>query len=190
MILAGVAAVWWLGSWALSAWRKESIPHMNKLAKIGVVVAVAAAVVLVVVLKQRPARLTAGENPKPQAASGLPRLVDLGAGMCIPCKLMAPILEELKKEFAGRLEVVFIDVNEDKEAVEKYKINVIPVQIFLDPSGKELFRHEGFFSKEDILAKWKELGFDFSGGGAKAKEGAALPPAASRHPDEARGNPK
>ncbi len=136
---------------------------MNKLAKIGVVVAVAVAVVLVVVLKQKPAKPAGGEKAKPQAAAGLPRLVDLGAGMCIPCKLMAPILEELKKEYEGRLEVVFVDVNEDKGATDKYKIDLIPTQIFFDPSGKELFRHTGFFSKEDILAKWKELGFEFAG---------------------------
>ncbi len=136
---------------------------MGKAGKIGIVVAVAIAAVLVVVLKQRPAKPAAGEKAKPQAAAGLPRLVDLGAGMCIPCKLMAPILEELKKEYEGRLEVVFIDVNEDKEATDKYKIDLIPTQIFFDPSGKELFRHTGFFSKEDILAKWKELGFDLGG---------------------------
>ncbi len=91
-------------------------------------------------------------------AAGLPRLVDLGAGKCIPCKKMAPILEELKEEYAGALEVVFIDVWQDRSAGDKYGIQMIPTQIFYDASGKELFRHEGFFAKEDILAKWKELG--------------------------------
>lgn len=95
------------------------------------------------------------------AVTGLPRLVDLGAGKCIPCKKMAPILDELKEEYAGRLEVVFIDVWQDKDAAQKYGIASIPTQIFFDPAGKELFRHEGFFAKEDILAQWKELGFDF-----------------------------
>ena len=96
----------------------------------------------------------------PPAGPGLPRLVDLGAGKCIPCKMMAPILEELKKEYAGSLEVVFIDVWQDRSAGEKYGIQLIPTQIFYDSSGKELFRHEGFFAKEDILAKWKELGVE------------------------------
>jgi thioredoxin 1 len=96
----------------------------------------------------------------PPAGTGLPRLLDLGAGKCIPCKKMAPILEELKEEYAGSLEVVFIDVWQDHSAGEKYGIRSIPTQIFYDPSGKELFRHEGFFAKEDILAKWKELGVD------------------------------
>ena len=90
----------------------------------------------------------------------VPRLVDLGAGKCIPCKMMAPILEELKKEYAGRMEVEFIDVWANPGAGEKYGIKMIPTQIFYDSAGKELFRHEGFYSKEDILAKWKELGVD------------------------------
>ena len=94
----------------------------------------------------------------PTDAAGLPRLVDLGAGKCIPCKMMAPILEELKTEYAGSMEVVFIDVWQDKDAGQKYGIQSIPTQIFYDASGKELFRHEGFFAKEEILAKWKELG--------------------------------
>ncbi|MEI7879761.1 MAG: thioredoxin family protein [bacterium] len=88
----------------------------------------------------------------------LPRLVDLGAGKCIPCKMMAPILEDLKKTLVGKLDVQFIDVWENPDAGKKYGINVIPTQIFYDATGKELFRHEGFFGKDDIMAKWKELG--------------------------------
>ena len=90
----------------------------------------------------------------------LPRLLDLGAGKCIPCKMMAPILEELKKEYAGRLEVTFIDVWQNPDAGKAYGIEMIPSQIFYDADGKELFRHTGFFGKEDILAKWKELGVE------------------------------
>jgi len=90
----------------------------------------------------------------------LPKLVDLGAGKCIPCKKMAPILEDLKKTLAGKLEVQFIDVWKKPEEAKPYKIRLIPTQIFYDTAGKELFRHEGFFGKDDILAKWKELGVD------------------------------
>jgi len=90
----------------------------------------------------------------------LPRLVDLGAGKCIPCKMMAPILEDLKKSLVDKLDVQFFDVWENPGAGKKYGINVIPTQIFYDVQGKELFRHEGFFGKDDILAKWKEFGVD------------------------------
>ncbi len=93
-------------------------------------------------------------------ATNLPRMVDLGATKCIPCKLMAPILEELKQTFAGRLEVQFIDVWVNPDEAPKYGVKIIPTQIFYDAAGKELFRHEGFFAREDILAKWKEFGVD------------------------------
>jgi thioredoxin 1 len=89
-----------------------------------------------------------------------PTLVDLGADKCVPCKMMKPVLDELTKEYVGRLKVEFYDVWKDPAPGKKFGIRVIPTQIFLDPDGKELFRHEGYFSKEDILAKWKELGFN------------------------------
>jgi thioredoxin 1 len=101
------------------------------------------------------------------AKAALPRLVDLGADKCIPCKMMAPVLKELTKEYEGRMAVEFIDVWKNPDAGKAYKINLIPTQVFFDAGGKELFRHEGFFSKKDILAKWKELGVEFKGEGKK-----------------------
>lgn len=98
----------------------------------------------------------------PATAPKLPRLVDLGADKCIPCKMMAPILKELKTEYAEIMEVDFIDVWKNPDAGKPYKIKLIPTQIFFDASGKELFRHEGFFGKEDILKKWKELGINLA----------------------------
>jgi thioredoxin 1 len=93
----------------------------------------------------------------------LPLLLDLGAKKCIPCKMLAPILDELEKKYKGILTVKFIDVwvKENAAEAKKYKINSIPTQIFFDKEGKELWRHVGFISKEDILKKWKELGYDF-----------------------------
>jgi thioredoxin 1 len=93
----------------------------------------------------------------------LPKLVDLGADKCIPCKMMAPVLKDLKTEYAGRMDVEFIDVWKNPDAGKAHKIQLIPTQIFYDASGKELFRHVGFFGKEDILAKWQELGVDLEG---------------------------
>ncbi len=104
-------------------------------------------------------------NATAQAAatnSALPKLVDLGAGKCIPCKAMMPIIEDLKKNYEGKLIVEFIDVWKNPDAGKPYKINLIPTQIFYSADGKELFRHEGFFGKDDILAKWKELGVNLS----------------------------
>ncbi len=85
-------------------------------------------------------------------------IMELGATTCIPCKKMVPVLEELAKELQGKLDVQFVDVNKRGDLAEKYRIFAIPTQIFFDKNGKELFRHEGFYPKGDIIAKLKELG--------------------------------
>ena len=104
------------------------------------------------------------------AEQKIPKLVDLGAHQCIPCKLMAPILEQLTKEYAGVFAVEFIDVwqKENAEKAKAYGIEQIPTQVFLDAEGKELWRHVGFISREDILKKWSELGYDFKPVSAEA----------------------
>jgi thioredoxin 1 len=100
------------------------------------------------------------------AMAKLPRLVDLGADKCIPCKAMAPILKELKAQYAGRMDVEFIDVWKNPDVGKANKIQIIPTQIFFAATGQELYRHEGFFGKEDILGKWKELGIELKGKGS------------------------
>ena len=93
----------------------------------------------------------------------LPKLIDVGADKCVPCIKMAPILEELKKDFAGQLDVEFIDAWKHRDQAGQYGIRMIPTQVFLSPEGEELYRHTGFIAREDILKKWQELGYDFEG---------------------------
>lgn len=90
----------------------------------------------------------------------LPRLLDLGAHSCIPCKKMAPILDELKKNYADVFKTEFIDVWKNPDAGNRYGIQSIPTQIFFDAEGKELYRHVGFMSKDAILAAWEKHGVD------------------------------
>ena len=97
----------------------------------------------------------APNDARPGAA---PRMVDLGADKCIPCKKMAPILAELKTEYAGRAVIEFIDVWKNPSAGEPYDVRIIPTQIFFDRDGKEVWRHEGFLPKDEIVAKLKTLG--------------------------------
>ena len=91
-------------------------------------------------------------------AQGMVTLLDLGAASCIPCKMMAPILEELKAEYAGRAEVRFIDVSHNRAAIERYKLRGIPTQIFFDRQGREVHRHLGFMDKQAIIAVLTGLG--------------------------------
>ncbi len=136
---------------------------MNKSVKIAIAVLLPAVAVGLIVIKEkersprteRPERALA---PGDEQSKGLPKLIDLGAGKCIPCKKMAPILEEIRKEYQGVLVIEFIDVWKDRAAGFKYGIRLIPTQIFYDAAGKELTRHEGFMGKEDILATFKRFG--------------------------------
>ena len=94
-------------------------------------------------------------------AEGLPKLVDVGADKCIPCIKMAPILDALKEDFAGQLDVEFIDAWKNQDEAAQYGVRMIPTQIFYSADGTELYRHTGFYGREDILAKWQELGYNF-----------------------------
>ena len=103
------------------------------------------------------------EKPKTSAKPApkmLPRLLELGSSKCVPCKMMKPVLDELEKKYKGKLKVEFIDVWENPKVAEKYGIKAIPTQVFFDTTGKEFFRHTGFYPKEDILKAFKKHGID------------------------------
>lgn len=143
---------------------------MKNMKQVVLVVALVSAVGVVFALKQRRAKPIAVPTLPTVAATiaeksaALPRMVDLGSDKCVPCKMMAPILEELKTTQVDRLNVEFVDIRKNPEASRSYGVRVIPTQIFYAADGQELFRHEGFFSKEDIVAKWKEFGVELSAG--------------------------
>jgi thioredoxin 1 len=105
--------------------------------------------------------LPEGVSTEQTSSQPLPRLLDLGAGKCASCKAMTVVLDEMKESFEGQLSVEFIDVWENEDATEEYGIRMIPTQIFFDAKGTELFRHEGFYGRADMLAKWEELGYEF-----------------------------
>ena len=113
--------------------------------------------------RARPKLRGLGNEETPEAMSGpaqtagLPRLVDFGSDKCIPCKMMAPVLDDLKSEYKGRLEVEFVDVGKDPAASEKCGVQSIPTQVFYDADGNELYRHEGFYAKSDIVARLRQL---------------------------------
>lgn len=89
---------------------------------------------------------------------GMVTMLDIGATECIPCKMMAPIMEELEKEYHGRAAIIFIDVWKNREQGPKFGIRAIPTQIFYDKNGKEVYRHEGFMDKAKIVAMLDKLG--------------------------------
>lgn len=99
------------------------------------------------------------DNPVAKALrSGKPSFVNFGADGCVPCDMMAPIREEIKKEYAGKLNVVFINVREDQIMGARYGVSSIPIQVFYDNNGKEVYRHTGFWAKDKLVEKIGELG--------------------------------
>ncbi len=86
--------------------------------------------------------------------------VELGSVNCIPCRMMQPIMEEIKNEYRGQVRVVFYDVNTSAGRIWAihYEIRVIPTQVFLDRDGEEFFRHEGFFPKKEIVKILRKKG--------------------------------
>jgi len=86
-------------------------------------------------------------------------LVDLGATDCIPCKMMFPVLDAVKKEYKGKVKVIFINVREQDNIrkAKAFKIMAIPTQIFFDKNGKEVYRHTGFLDKKSVTAQLDPL---------------------------------
>ena len=132
---------------------------MSKTTKISIIIILILSVIAIwgyktYVVKKEPNQTTQ------DLEKGKPTLVDLGSSTCIPCREMVPVLAQVKNIYDGKVVVKFIDINEDPEETSKYEIKVIPTQIFLDKDGKQVFRHEGFFSKEEIVKVFKDMGVE------------------------------
>ena len=100
------------------------------------------------------------DNPVDWAKrSGKPSMVEFGATGCIPCDRMQPILVKLRKKYPDRLNVVFVNVRENQILGARFGIRSIPVQVFYDRFGKEVFRHVGFFAEAEVNKQLKKMGF-------------------------------
>ena len=92
-------------------------------------------------------------------AKGKPALYEFGSKYCIPCKEMKEVMAALKTSHGDQVEFRMIYVDEEKPMFGEYKIVAIPTQVFLNAEGKEVDRHMGALSKEEVLKKLKELKF-------------------------------
>lgn len=92
------------------------------------------------------------KEPKPPAKpKPLVTFIELGAESCIPCKMMKPVMQEIQTEYGDKISVIFYDIKKQRAMASTYKVRVMPTQVFLDKKGREFYRHEGFFPKEDII---------------------------------------
>lgn len=99
-------------------------------------------------------------DPQEVPIKGMVTMVDIGAKACIPCKMMIPVIESLSEEYEGRAAIVFIDVWKNPDETPKFGIRAIPTQIFYDSNGNEVMRHEGYFSKKEIIKVLTKLGVE------------------------------
>jgi thioredoxin 1 len=107
-----------------------------------------------------PVKMALAENHLP--AKGMVTMIDLGADKCIPCKMMAPIIKEVREEYRGKAVIAFIDVWKDRSQVARFKIKAIPTQIFFDKEGKEKFRHIGFMDKDKMISYLEKMGVNLN----------------------------
>ncbi len=166
LIVAGVA-VWglwrvaqWMGHWFAKP-RSPRQEAWSNTARTVIVFGVLAVVILVAwggVSALRPAPRVAA------AATDRPRLVFLGAGRCRPCQAMEPVRKALRDKYASELIVEYHDVWKDPEPGHRFGIRTIPTTIFFGPDGEELLRRQGYLSEEDIVNKWRELGYPLKKG--------------------------
>ena len=113
---------------------------------------------ILVLIATATATAATGEPAKTVPVKGMVTMVDLGATRCIPCKMMAPILQKLEKRYAGKAAIVFLDVWVDPKPAERFGIRAIPTQVFFNKKGEEVYRHEGFMSEDAIVAALQKLG--------------------------------
>jgi thioredoxin 1 len=99
-----------------------------------------------------------GEDLIQALRSGRPVLVDFGSNSCVPCRQLRPILQEIKKEQEGKLEVLVVDVSKHQNLSSEYRIQVIPTLVFFDSNGKEMFRQQGFMPKAALMGHLNKIG--------------------------------
>jgi thioredoxin 1 len=92
-------------------------------------------------------KVSTKESAKPKVT-----FIELGSVNCIPCKAMQPVMKAIEEKYGDQVKVVFYDVwtKEQRHYADKYRIKLIPTQVFLDENEKEFHRHEGFYPEAEI----------------------------------------
>ena len=87
--------------------------------------------------------------------SDVPVILDFYSERCMPCKMLAPTLEEISEEYADKIKVAKVDADENDELVMKYRVMSLPTLLYFK-DGSETDRTTGPITKEKILEKVNE----------------------------------
>lgn len=142
-------------------------PRLHKVAVLGGIGILAlvfgSMLVGVPLLDHRPQEANGADSPKIKGIENpknLPMLLDFGRGVCIPCKMMKPVLDEVAREYDGKLLVKILEIDQYRDLMKQFGIHLIPTQIFIDSKGKILVRHEGFMDKASIVKALSQMGVE------------------------------
>ncbi|MEJ2090770.1 MAG: thioredoxin family protein [Syntrophobacterales bacterium] len=91
--------------------------------------------------------------------AGKPTIYEFGRKLCPVCGKNAQVLKDVEAKYRGQIILRFFYVDTDEPLFREYGVTFVPTQVFLDASGKEVFRQEGPTSQKELIAKLKELNF-------------------------------
>jgi thioredoxin 1 len=89
--------------------------------------------------------------------------IELGSDGCKPCEAMKPVMRALRDRHPEQVQVVFHDVRKDPSQAGRYRIRLIPTQVFLLPDGTEFFRHEGYLPESRVMEVLRRMGVNRQG---------------------------
>jgi len=101
-------------------------------------------------------KLTGDNFEQEVLRSSTPVIVDFWAGWCVPCKMVAPIVEEVSRAYKGRCKVAKLDIDDAMEVATRFSVMSIPTVMFFK-DGREFSRVVGVVSKDTITDKIEEM---------------------------------
>lgn len=98
-------------------------------------------------------------HDKPSQKAALPIVYDFSASYCVPCKVIKPIFEEVAKEYKGRVDMLEIDAEDEKnkDLVDKYQATAFPLIVFVDAHGKRTGDFNRKITKKELVDRVEKL---------------------------------